>query len=51
MPVLIQTIKESGLMLASFGPCNSDPENVAMQESAGADATIKGWVFKYKQVS
>jgi hypothetical protein len=48
MPVLISTIKSSGLMLGSFGPANLDSENVKIQEEFGADATIKGRVFKYK---
>ncbi len=47
MPLLVQTIKESGLMLASFGEANELSENRERQEKAGADATINGWVFRY----
>ncbi|KAI8921753.1 hypothetical protein BC831DRAFT_475818 [Entophlyctis helioformis] len=47
MPVLINTIKESGLILATFGPPNTDPANIKLQESFGVDALIVGRVFKY----
>jgi hypothetical protein len=50
MPTLVQTIKESGLMLATFGDENRVPGNIAVQEKAGADATIKDFVWKNSQI-
>ncbi len=50
MPALVQTVKESGLMLATFGDENRVPGNIAVQEKAGADATIKEYVWKNNQM-
>ncbi|KAI8622272.1 hypothetical protein BC830DRAFT_751718 [Chytriomyces sp. MP71] len=47
VPALITTIKQSGLMLASFGPKNQSPQNVTVQESGGVDAIMAGHVLKY----
>ncbi|KAI8896637.1 hypothetical protein BC833DRAFT_596827 [Globomyces pollinis-pini] len=47
MPVLIQTIKESGLILGTFGNKNKDQENISMQEQNGVDAVIVDGIFKY----
>lgn len=40
VPSLINTIKEGGLILGSFGEANTDPENVKLQESCGVDAIM-----------
>ncbi|KAJ8324440.1 phosphate system positive regulatory protein pho81 [Batrachochytrium dendrobatidis] len=47
MPVLINTVKESGLILATFGEVNNQIEVSKIQESYGVDALITGRVFKY----
>eukprot|EP00842_Homolaphlyctis_polyrhiza_P003288 jgi/Hompol1/3960/HPOL_003414-RA len=47
MPVLINTVKESGLILATFGPPNNDPFYIRQQETFGVDALIIGRVFRY----
>ncbi|KAJ3225625.1 phosphate system positive regulatory protein pho81 [Chytriomyces hyalinus] len=47
VPALITTIKQSGLMLASFGSKNQDSRNVAVQENGGVDAIMGGHVLKY----
>ena len=47
MPILVQTVKESGLILATFGDLNYDITNVNIQYDAGVDALITDWVFKY----
>ncbi|KAJ3044483.1 phosphate system positive regulatory protein pho81 [Rhizophlyctis rosea] len=47
VPVLISTIKESGLMLATFGSANEDPQNVKVQEGFGVDGIIANNVFRY----
>ncbi|ORX84117.1 hypothetical protein BCR32DRAFT_230679 [Anaeromyces robustus] len=39
-PILINTIKESGLFLATFGKGILDPESVKLQEKLGVDAVI-----------
>ena len=50
MTELVQTIKESGLMLATFGEENKVAENILIQERAGVDATIKDYVWKNNQL-
>ena len=47
MPILIQTVKESGLLLVSSGKLNLNPANVRLQEEKGLDATIVNKLFKY----
>ncbi|RKO88297.1 hypothetical protein BDK51DRAFT_35596 [Blyttiomyces helicus] len=47
VPILINTIKESGLILASIGSANEDPVNVRLQEGNGVDAIIRGNVLRY----
>lgn len=44
---LIKTIKESGLILASFGDENEIAKNVDRQENSGLDAVIHGNLFRY----
>ncbi|ORY42401.1 hypothetical protein LY90DRAFT_671880 [Neocallimastix californiae] len=39
-PILINTIKESGLFLATFGQNNTKPDFVKLQEKLGVDAII-----------
>ncbi|KAJ3332193.1 phosphate system positive regulatory protein pho81 [Blyttiomyces sp. JEL0837] len=51
VPLLINTIKESGLILASFGKANGDAANVKLQEESGVDAIITNNVFKYNVVN
>ncbi|KAI9032077.1 PLC-like phosphodiesterase [Hyaloraphidium curvatum] len=51
VPSLIGTIKEGGLLLATFGEANADPENVRLQESCGVDAIMVDNVFKYNVTS
>ena len=46
-PKLIQTIIESGLLLATFGDGNLQPEAVAVQARFGVDAIVRNGVFKY----
>jgi CDK inhibitor PHO81 len=46
-PVLIQTIKESGLILASYGKENEEMSNVKKQEMAGVDAIVTRRVLRY----
>jgi CDK inhibitor PHO81 len=47
MPALIKTIKESGLILASFGDANGDFKSVKKQEENGVDATIYNNILRY----
>ncbi|KND03503.1 uncharacterized protein SPPG_00987 [Spizellomyces punctatus DAOM BR117] len=47
VPILINTIKESGLILATCGSANDSPPNVRIQEEHGADAIIVNNVFRY----
>ncbi|KAJ3085363.1 phosphate system positive regulatory protein pho81 [Quaeritorhiza haematococci] len=47
VPTLINTIKESGLILATFGQANTITANVSLQESSGVDAIIADGLFKY----
>lgn len=47
MPILVQTVKESGLLLATFGEMNFDMNSIITQKQAGVDAIITDWVFKY----
>ncbi|KAJ3196624.1 phosphate system positive regulatory protein pho81 [Irineochytrium annulatum] len=47
VPMLVNTIKESGLILATFGVDNNRPENVRLQEAAGVDAIISRNVLRY----
>ena len=47
MPALGKTIKESGLILASFGAANGDLKRVKKQEENGVDATIYNHVLRY----
>ncbi|KAI9350350.1 hypothetical protein BDR26DRAFT_852232 [Obelidium mucronatum] len=47
VPALITTIKQSGLMLASFGLSNQDGSNVLNQEAGGVDGIMTGAVLKY----
>jgi CDK inhibitor PHO81 len=47
LPVLINTIKESGLLLASFGRENENESNVRKQETAGVDAIVVNRVLRY----
>ncbi|KAJ3202676.1 phosphate system positive regulatory protein pho81, partial [Dinochytrium kinnereticum] len=47
VPVLINTIKESGLILATFGEANDVAKNVQIQEAGGVDAILAGGVLKY----
>ncbi|KAJ3271470.1 hypothetical protein HDV01_006600 [Terramyces sp. JEL0728] len=47
MPILVQTVKESGLILATFGEKNFDSSSISVQKQAGVDAIITDWVFKY----
>jgi len=42
VPALITTMKEEGLIVASFGDLNLDQANVKLQESAGVDAVAVG---------
>ncbi|KAI9094038.1 hypothetical protein DFS34DRAFT_251563 [Phlyctochytrium arcticum] len=47
MPTLIQTIKESGLILATCGSANDEPANVSIQEENGVDAIVVNHIFRY----
>ncbi|KAI8840518.1 hypothetical protein BC829DRAFT_446957 [Chytridium lagenaria] len=47
VPALVNTIKESGLILATFGEANEDAKNVHIQETAGVDAILAHGVFRY----
>ncbi|KAJ3009142.1 ADP-ribosylation factor protein 3 [Thoreauomyces humboldtii] len=47
-PVLIKTIKESGLLLATYGQTNNNPSNVSVQDQYGVDAVIVSGVFKLR---
>ncbi|KAJ3071112.1 hypothetical protein HDU98_005824 [Podochytrium sp. JEL0797] len=47
VPALITTIKQSGLMLASFGSSNQIASNVAVQEAGGVDGIMIGQVLNY----
>ncbi|KAK9761041.1 phosphate system positive regulatory protein pho81 [Basidiobolus ranarum] len=49
VPSLIQSIKESGLILASFGPLNDDPKNVQLQEAYGVDAIVSNGTVRYSK--
>ncbi|KAI8799690.1 hypothetical protein BJ742DRAFT_844824 [Cladochytrium replicatum] len=51
VPMLINTIKESGLILATFGEANTKRANVDVQERAGVDAIISDGVFRYNTTS
>ncbi|KAI8920122.1 hypothetical protein DFJ77DRAFT_451202 [Powellomyces hirtus] len=46
-PILIKTIKESGLLLATCGNANNLPANVRVQDTHGVDAIIVNDVFRY----
>ncbi|KAJ3127326.1 phosphate system positive regulatory protein pho81 [Nowakowskiella sp. JEL0407] len=46
VPVLINTIKHSGLILATFGNANENPANVALQEENGVDVIIASSVLR-----
>ncbi|KAJ3151166.1 phosphate system positive regulatory protein pho81 [Geranomyces michiganensis] len=46
-PILIKTIKASGLLLATCGDANNLPENVRVQDTNGVDAVIVNGVFRY----
>ncbi|TPX33648.1 hypothetical protein SmJEL517_g03537 [Synchytrium microbalum] len=48
VPSLITAIKESGLIVASFGIANDDIGNVRAQESHGVDAIISDNVLRYR---
>ncbi|KAJ3227051.1 phosphate system positive regulatory protein pho81, partial [Clydaea vesicula] len=39
-PELIKTIKESGLILATFGKVNNEESNLMLQEKSGVDALV-----------
>ncbi|KAJ3112247.1 phosphate system positive regulatory protein pho81 [Phlyctochytrium bullatum] len=47
VPALVNTIKESGLILGTFGQANSAARNVAAQEASGVDAILAHGVFRY----
>ncbi len=47
VPALINVIKESGLILATCGPENEEPNNVKKQETYGVDAIIQRRVLRY----
>ena len=47
MPVLVNTIKESGLILATFGSMNDSLTNLKAQQGYDIDALISGKVFRY----
>ncbi|KAI8808814.1 hypothetical protein BJ742DRAFT_807702 [Cladochytrium replicatum] len=51
VPMLINTIKESGLILATFGKANTKRANVDVQERAGVDAIISDGIFRYNTTS
>lgn len=48
MGTLITTIKESGLMLVTYGNANTNPLNVKLQEKCGVDAIICDGIFRHK---
>lgn len=55
VPVLINTIKEGGLLLATFGEANWDSDNVRQQEMNGVDAimvdnVVSNWTWTGKLV-
>jgi len=39
-PIIVQTIKEAGLVLCTYGLANNDLTNVELQERLGVDAVI-----------
>jgi glycerophosphodiester phosphodiesterase len=39
-PALVKLVKSSGLLLATYGSPNNEPENVRLQEEMGVDAVI-----------
>ncbi|KAI9144988.1 hypothetical protein BKA69DRAFT_1052414 [Paraphysoderma sedebokerense] len=47
VPTLLQTIKESGLILATFGELNNFSEYIKLQEKYGVDAIYQDGVLKY----
>ncbi|KAJ3124793.1 phosphate system positive regulatory protein pho81 [Physocladia obscura] len=47
VPALIETIKQSGLMLASFGSKNQDNKNALVQEANGVDGIMANNVLKF----
>ncbi|KAK9762347.1 phosphate system positive regulatory protein pho81 [Basidiobolus ranarum] len=49
VPSLIQSIKRSGLILASFGPLNEDPKNIQLQEAHGVDAIVSNGIVRYSK--
>ncbi|KAJ3357848.1 phosphate system positive regulatory protein pho81 [Entophlyctis luteolus] len=46
VPALISTIKQSGLMLVSFGEDNKNEKNVLIQETSGVDGVMIEHVLK-----
>ncbi|KAJ1655278.1 phosphate system positive regulatory protein pho81 [Dispira simplex] len=49
VPSLITTIKQSGLVLATFGQANCFPENLELQKLYGVDAILAKGVFRYNR--
>ncbi|GAB5588128.1 phosphate system positive regulatory protein pho81 [Umbelopsis nana] len=47
VPSLIPNVKESGLILTTFGPANADPHNVKVQERYGVEAMVINGITRY----
>ncbi|KAH8554290.1 hypothetical protein BGW37DRAFT_518024 [Umbelopsis sp. PMI_123] len=47
VPSLITNVKESGLILTTFGPANVNPQNVKVQERYGVEAMIINGITRY----
>ncbi|KAI9187703.1 phosphate system positive regulatory protein pho81 [Blastocladiella emersonii ATCC 22665] len=47
VPLLVQAVKESGLLLATFGEENAVPANVLAQERAGVDGVFADGVLRF----
>jgi len=48
VPALITTIKNAGLILATFGPANGIPANIALQERHNVDAVVQEGSIRVK---
>lgn len=47
VPALITNVKESGLILTTFGAANNESRNMRLQERYGVDAMMIDGVIKY----
>ncbi|KAI9217491.1 hypothetical protein BC828DRAFT_391037 [Blastocladiella britannica] len=47
VPALVQAVKESGLLVATFGDANNVPANIVQQERAGVDGVFADGVLRF----